>query len=261
MSQGHQKTDFVASSHLQNRTENILNHMNHSAIRIALNLLAAGAAIVASAQQPASASPPPQAAASAGLLNDFLREQNAAFSAWDLGGQVRGRFESKGGFAVPGVPGAVDLRQKAHVGWKPASWINLYAEGRDSSSWDDKRTPEPEEDSLDLHQAFLAIGNAKPVKGLTVTLDYQLFWLADTADYFYGVSGAARRTGGYGLRPGADNLAGSEVDLIASYQVKNFGAAQLGYGHFFRGDYVKQSLAAAGSKDADWFYAQVVFSF
>jgi hypothetical protein len=37
--------------------------------------------------------------------------------------------------------------------------------------------------------------------------------------------------------------------------------AQLGYGHFFRGDYVKGSLAATGSKDADWFYAQLTFNF
>ena len=32
----------------------------------------------------------------------------------------------------------------------------------------------------------------KPVKGLTVTADYHLFWLADTADYFYSVSGLPR---------------------------------------------------------------------
>jgi hypothetical protein len=43
--------------------------------------------------------------------------------------------------------------------------------------------------------------------------------------------------------------------------VKPFGAVQAGYGHFFRGDYVKQSLAASGSQDADWFYVQAVMNF
>ena len=36
---------------------------------------------------------------------------------------------------------------------------------------------------------------------------------------------------------------------------------EAGYGHFFRGDYVKQSLSAIGSQDANWFYIQAVFNF
>lgn len=103
--------------------------------------------------------------------------------------------------------------------------------------------------------------SAKPLKNLTFTVDYHLFWLADTSDNFYSVSGAARKTGGYGIKPGNDNFAGSELDLIATYSVKRIGAVQAGYGHFFRGDYVKQSLAGTGSQDADWFYVQAVFNF
>jgi hypothetical protein len=447
-------------------------------------------------------------ASSAGLLNDFLREQSRGFTNWDIGGQLRARFEAKSGFAVPGAGAtAVDfsgltpdnnywlLREKLHVGWRPVSWLNLFGEARDSSSWNDKRTPEPEEDAIDLHQGFVVLGDAKsfpvtakvgrqelsygderligafdwsnvgrvfdaaklrfendtfwvdafggrvvlindgsfnvandydwfsgvyastrtlipkqetqvyflsrntspqsptattgspqaggptardiytvgmrvkslpgqfgawdydaemagqfgdffdptlakdldhqafaahvagghtwkdawsspragleynyatgdsdstdnkhgtfenlfptnhkfygfmdfvswqnihnvrlttsakPVKGLTLTGDYHLFWLADTADLFYSVSGAARRTGGYGIQPANDSFVGSEIDLVATYQVKSFGAVQAGYGHFFRGGYVKQSLTATGSKDADWFYAQLTFNF
>jgi hypothetical protein len=101
----------------------------------------------------------------------------------------------------------------------------------------------------------------KPVKGLTVTLDYHLFWLADTSDSFYAVNGAARSTGGYGINPGNGRFAGSEIDLVATYVLKNWLNAQAGYGHFFRGDYVKESLSATGSQDADWFYAQVAINF
>ena len=465
----------------------------------------AGLLFVVSVAAQSPKAPPP--AASAGLLNDWLREQNSAFASWDLGGQIRARFESKSGYAVPGVAGAVDfakttpdndywlVREKLHVGWKPVDWLNLYAEARDSSSWNDKRVPETEEDVFDLHQAYVSLGNAKkfpvtakigrqeliygderllgasdwgnlgrvfdaaklryennslsvdffagrvviprddrfntandydwlsgvyastktlipkqetqlyflarnvsqkspsafpatppalvapatardiytlglrfkslpgqfggwdydaelagqfgnfydaaltnrldqqalaahvaggytwkdaswsprvgleynyssgdsdsndgkhetfdnlfptnhkfygfmdfaswqnihdvrlttsakPLKGLTLTADYHLFWLADTADYFYGVTGAARKTGGYGLKPANANFVGSELDLVASYQIKTCGVAQVGYGHFFRGGYVKDSLAA--SKDADWFYLQAVFNF
>lgn len=446
--------------------------------------------------------------ATAGLVNDFLREQAPAFTNWDIGGQVRARFEAKSGFAVPGTgANSVDfskatpdnnywlLREKIHVGWQPVSWLNVFGEARDSSSWNDKRNPEPEEDAIDLHQGYVVLGDpksfpvtakvgrqelsygderligafdwnnigrvfdaaklrfekdafwvdafggrivlandgefnvandydwfsgvyastrtlipkqesqiyflsrntssksptattgspqtggptardiytlglrfkslpgqfdswdydgelagqfgdffepalakdlthqafaghvaggytwrdawstpragleynyatgdsdptdnkhgtfenlfptnhkfygfmdfvswqnihdarlttsAKPAKGLTITADYHLFWLADTADFFYGANGAARRTGGYGIQTGNDNYLGSEIDLIATYQVKSFGAVQAGYGHFFRGDYIKQSLAATGSQDADWFYAQLTFNF
>ncbi len=36
-----------------------------------------------------------------GLLNDWLRQQNSGFSHWDIGGQVRARYEDKAYFAVP----------------------------------------------------------------------------------------------------------------------------------------------------------------
>lgn len=483
--------------------------MNRGTAALAAAAFAIGFSAVAQVKSTAESltASPQKAAASAGLLNDWLRQESDGFNPWDIGGQVRGRFEAKSGFAVPGVAGAVDfskntpdnnywlLREKFHIGYKPASWINFYVEGRDSSTFEDKRTPEPEEDSIDLHQAFIGLGDAnkfpltvkigrqelsygderlvgrfdwnnigrvfdaarlrfendtlwvdafagrvvlandgefnvandydwfsgvyastktlipkqetqiyflarntgdkssiattgspqaggptkrdiytlglrfkslpgqfggwdydaelagqfgkyyetsltnnlgqlafaahvaggytwkdssftprlgleynfasgdsdatdgkhgtfenlfptnhkfygfmdfvswqnvhdvrltssfKPVKGLTLTADYHLFWLGDTADYFYGVSGAARKTGGYGIKPANDSFIGSELDLVATYAIKPCATAQLGYGHFFVGDYVKQSLAATGSKDADWFYAQLVFNF
>jgi hypothetical protein len=38
---------------------------------------------------------------------------------------------------------------------------------------------------------------------------------------------------------------------------------EAGYGHFFVGDYIEQSLSAPthGSDDADWFYVQANFNF
>ncbi len=101
----------------------------------------------------------------------------------------------------------------------------------------------------------------KPLKALSVTLDYHLFWLADTEDFFYSVAGQPRSTGGYGIRPGNDSFVGSELDLVATYKLTAFAILQAGYGHFFRGAYIRQSLSATGSQDADWVYVQGVLNF
>jgi hypothetical protein len=462
--------------------------------------------------QPAPTTPPP----SAGLLNDWLRQQAPELGRWDLGGQFRPRLEHKEHFAVPGTPDAVDFRAdnvptgntywlfrtKVHLGYSPADWLRVYAEGRDSFTENDRRNPNPETDRADLHQAYVALGGGqsfplsatvgrqelrygderligsfdwnnigrvfdaakaryqaegwwvdafvgrvvvpvndafnvandydwfsglyastralcpkqetqfyflarntgagaphavdhplvglptprdlytlgarfkslpgelhgwdytleaagqfgrfkesatgpaldhaafaltagagytvptcpmntrlgleynfasgdsdpnddqhetfdnlfptnhkfygymdfaswqnlhnprfnlsfKPARSLTVTLDYHLFWLADTADYFYAASGAPRRGAppgsgaGYDRNPGYDNFVGSELDVVLTYAPQPWLNAQAGYGHFFAGDYVRQSLAAPGygSSDADWVYAQLTFNF
>jgi len=103
--------------------------------------------------------------------------------------------------------------------------------------------------------------SAKPHKQLTLTADCHLFWLADTSDSFYQVNGAPRTTGGYGIKPGNDSFVGTELDAVATWAIKPYANAQLGYGHFFRGNYVKQSLGAGGSADADFVYVQVLFNF
>ena len=56
---------------------------------------------------------------------------------------------------------------------------------------------------------------------------------------------------------------GSEVDLIAGYAITRFAQLEVGYGHFFVGDYVKSSLSSAafGSKDADYIYVQFNVNF
>lgn len=119
-----------------------------------------------------------------------------------------------------------------------------------------------------LHNPRVSL-SLKPVQGLTLSLDYHLFWLADTADYFYTAAGAPRRGAapgsgtGYDRNPGYDSFVGSELDVVATYAPKPWLSAQVGYGHFFVGDYVRQSLPAPGygSSDADWVYAQVLFNF
>lgn len=107
----------------------------------------------------------------------------------------------------------------------------------------------------------------KPAKGLSVRLLYLMFWLADDRDFLYPESGSGRNANGYGQNPQFDSYVGSEVDLVVSYQPPRLRGTefQLGYGHFFVGDYIKQSVhsipANGSAVDADWFYVQAKFSF
>jgi hypothetical protein len=108
----------------------------------------------------------------------------------------------------------------------------------------------------------LRVGTSiKPANRFNISLDYRSFWLADTHDYFYQVNGSARRTGGYGINSGAGNYAGSELDLIGTFTAGPAFSAQAGYGHFFIGDYVKDSLGSSNSTDSNFVYVQLLFSF
>lgn len=492
----------------------------------ALVLAAAAAFYCGSAQAQTNApAPTPPPAPSAGLVNDFLRQQSDGFKHWDIGGQARARYDMKQNFGTPGVAGTMDfrdkggnphndyllLREKVHIGYAQP-WFGFYVEGRDSSVSGDERDPNPDADSFDLQQGYLKLGNAKkfpitlqagrqelsygderligpadwlniprtfdavklraegsmgwvdafvsrpvladndsfnwqneyetfsglyastrtiipkqetqlyflsrnvnvrspfahdakdfpqaggptardiytvglrvkslpnqfsgwdygaeimgqfgrfkeggaslavaktkksleheafaafvgggytwtnlaitprlgveynyasgdedptddqhgtfdnlhptnhkfygladfvslqnmhnlrfmssinPCKNFTISLDYHLFWLADTSDNFYTVAGA-RRGGtaatpgtGYGINKTYDNYVGSELDLVATYKVMPWAIAQVGYAHFFTGDYINQSLSSPnfGSRDADYLYLQLTLNF
>ena len=105
----------------------------------------------------------------------------------------------------------------------------------------------------------------EPVKNLKLTVDYLLFWLADTSDSLYPETGSARNQNGYGIYPNNNSFVGSELDLVANYFAFSWLNLQVGYGHFFVGSYIKESLATVpangGTVDADWVYAQATLNF
>ncbi len=110
------------------------------------------------------------------------------------------------------------------------------------------------------------IVSAKPHPRLSVALEGHLFWMADTHDRLYNVAGLPRTgTGppgtGYGVNSAYGSFIGSEIDLVAGYIVTKFASIEAGYGHFFRGDYIKQTWSAIGSQDADWVYVQTMVRF
>src|SRR5215472_3781352 len=129
--------------------------------------------VVLNAQTPT----PPTATApatTAGLANDWLRQQNTIFDNFDLGGQFRPRYVYQTYFAVPGAgPTAVDfrantpenendfllLRTRVHAGYSPTDWLSVFGEGQNSSSTGDKRNPNPQSDGpFDLHQGYVQLG-------------------------------------------------------------------------------------------------------
>jgi hypothetical protein len=123
--------------------------------------------------------------------------------------------------------------------------------------------------SLQNIQDARGIFQLKPLPRLSIALEGHGFWLADTHDNSYNVAGAPRGGvgatpgTGYGINPGYSSFVGTEVDLIAGYAVTRFAQLEAGYGHFFVGDYIKQSLSAPalGSKDANYVYLQATVNF
>jgi hypothetical protein len=116
-----------------------------------------------------------------------------------------------------------------------------------------------------------AIFQLKPTPRMSVAIEGHGFWLANTHDNFYNVGGAPRGgatlasnvgTGtGYGVNPSYNSFVGTEVDVIAGYALTRFAQLEAGYGHFFVGDYIRSSLAAVGSQDANYVYLQATVNF
>src|SRR5262249_2981558 len=113
---------------------------------------------------------------SAGVFNDWLRQQSSFFDPLDLGAQFRARFVYQSYFAVPGAgPTAGDfrantpesendfllLRTRVHAGYSPTDWLSVFGEGQNSSSTGDKRNPNPQSDGpFDLHQGYVRLGGS-----------------------------------------------------------------------------------------------------
>jgi hypothetical protein len=118
---------------------------------------------------------------------------------------------------------------------------------------------------------FVSLQNIQDVRGELTLKPSQItsfaieghgFWLADTHDYFYNVAGQPRTTGGYGIHPGYNSFVGSELDVIGSLAVTRNAQFEVGYGHFFPGEYIKQSLAGVGGEQAaDYVYVQTTINF
>ena len=204
-----------------------------------------------------------------------------AHGPWDYSAEMAGQL---GKFTMPGTMTSLDHSAfAAHVGGgytvtnlfgKPRFGLEYnYASGDDDPNDGDHGTFDnlfPTNHKFYGYMDFVSWQNIhnprlqasfKPMEKLLVTADVHGFWLADTSDFFYQVNGAPRAGSGYGVNPGYSSFVGAEIDLVATYTFNSAMMAQAGYGHFFTGDYIDQSLTASGSEDADWFYLQFTVRF
>jgi hypothetical protein len=98
----------------------------------------------------------------------------------------------------------------------------------------------------------------QPAKTVTVKAEYHAFWLETTEDVWYRANGVTPVRAPSALTRAAGNYAGSEVDLIITWNVNKHLQIEGGYSHFFAGDY----LADTGpSDDADFGYVQAKVTF
>lgn len=113
-----------------------------------------------------------------------------------------------------------------------------------------------------LHDARVQI-TAKPAKTVDLDLNYHAFWLADTSDYWFrsnGLSTLRTKTpdGRDVRRIGASSFAGHELDFVAKWSPTEWLKIDVGYSHFFAGDYLRDTGPA---DDADFGYVMTTVKF
>ncbi|MBI4411200.1 MAG: alginate export family protein [Deltaproteobacteria bacterium] len=93
-----------------------------------------------------------------------------------------------------------------------------------------------------------------PLKGLTASLDYHLFFLMEPADGLYQASGASVRAG----TAGASHFAGQEIDALLKYKWNKYAGFMLGYSFFNTGSFFSDTGV---DKNAHFIYAQTTVYF
>ncbi|HEY3757520.1 MAG TPA: alginate export family protein [Opitutaceae bacterium] len=109
----------------------------------------------------------------------------------------------------------------------------------------------------------------KPTTTTSIAIDAHQQYLETTSDFWYNAASAPRNTPGatpgsgrgFNINPGYSSDLGQELDLIAGWKVCKGLTVEIGAGHFFRGDYIKESFAAVGSHDANYGFFQTTAHF
>jgi hypothetical protein len=122
--------------------------------------------------------------------------------------------------------------------------------------------------SLQNLQDLRLVYTVKPRTDLSLALEGHLQRLDRATDFWYNVAGAPRNfTGapagsgaGYRINPSYSRSLGTEIDLVAGWTFRPYAQIEIGVSHYFRGDYIKESLSAVGSKDASYVYTQLTLN-
>ncbi len=98
----------------------------------------------------------------------------------------------------------------------------------------------------------------QPLKAVSLRAEFHAFWLASTDDAWYRANGATAVRPLNALARDASNYAGSEVDIMAQWNVTKNISLEAGYSHFFAGDYLRDT---GTHDDADFGYIQTTIAF
>ena len=118
-----------------------------------------------------------------------------------------------------------------------------------------------------LHDLRLAC-TIKPTATSVIALEGHTHLLSRTSDFWYNVAGVPRNVtsaaagsgGSYRINPSYSRHVGHEIDLVAAWTFRPYAQIEAAACRYFRGDYIRQSLAAIGSKDASYYYLQLTMN-
>ncbi len=214
-----------------------------------------------------------------------VRSKPGSYGPWDYGFELMKQFGNRATTAPAATPAAVRaaarLDQEAYAAilqggytWTEHLWqprlavLYSYASGDQNATDTKSQTFQNLFATTHLHYGYMDFNSLqnlhdvrityafKPATNLSFALEGHIQALATSADFWYNVGGVFRNAGGYATR-GTSNKLGQELDLSASWNPIPSTQLEVGVSRYFRGNYIKESLADnGGSKDANYVYVQ-----
>ena len=236
----------------------------------------------------------PQDLSTAGVR---IRSKPLAYDEWDYGIELMHQFGERTAVFPATTPAAAAasprLDQDAWAAvlqggytWTAHPWqprlgvIYSYASGDKNSTDGSSETFQNLFATTHLHYGYMDLNSlqnlhdlrfaftAKPRANISLALETHFQKLDRTTDFWYNVAGVPRNfTGaavgsgrGYRINPSYSTNLGTEVDLVGGWTFQPYAQIEVGVSHYYRGDYIKESLANVGSKDASYVYVQLTFN-
>lgn len=226
-----------------------------------------------------------------------LRSKPLAYDAWDYGVELMHQTGNRTAVFPAATAAAAAasprLDQDAWAAvlqggytWTEHPWqprigvLYSYASGDKNSADGDSQTFQNLFATTHLHYGYMDLNSlqnlhdlrfaltAKPQANISLALETHFQQLDRGTDFWYNVAGvprnfpgaAAGSGGGYRINPSYDKYLGTEVDFVAGWTFHPAAQIEVGVSHYFRGDYIKESLAKVGSKDASYVYLQLTLN-
>ncbi|MES1169050.1 MAG: alginate export family protein, partial [Oleiharenicola lentus] len=226
-----------------------------------------------------------------------IKSKPLAYGAWDYGIEAMHQFGNRTAVApaatVAAALAAPRLKQDAYAlvlqggyTWTEHTWqprvglLYSYASGDKSATDGGSETFQNLFATTHLHYGYMdlnslqnlhdlrAVFTVKPRANISLAAEVHYQFLDRTTDFWYNVGAVPRNFttaavgsgGGYRINPAYSRQLGTEVDLVAAWTFKPYAQIEAAVAHYYRGDYIKQSLAAVGSKDSGYVYIQLTLN-